>query len=184
MDERELERLVDGSIEEVLFSSIVLLHRSGGYVATQSYRPAVDVPQPNNLLRLEKADHSGDAPLVLKGYWYTDVTPSELQNENSVRSYFREHTWIGSLQFLGADHQITWGIFGAEYRFASASRYDARLGQVRHTHRVNLAKQQRNKFGTAVFQTSPNLSFDRVYTSTGQLDIDVEKVFEKHDIIG
>lgn len=161
--------LLDGVLEELLFANSIHLCQSGKDLIGDTAQLLKEPPL-SNLMTLQDLKQVSDSLLTLKGFWQSDSTPPEIQNNTAVRSYILENTWLGSPNFASSDHRIRWIIFGSEQVICHSNRYAPKLGNTDiFTRQVSLYDTSNKYIGQANFHTSPLLESDRLYTMWGPL---------------
>lgn len=161
--------LLDGTLEEIFLTDVIYLRQSGKYYTTNT-SVLLREPPILNQLTLHDSHRSTDALLTLEGFWQSDVTPREIQDNLAVRSYFLENTWLGSPDLADSEYCTRWAIFGVEELIRSHSRYKNKLGDMSiFTAQSSLYSEEGNYIGHARFQTSLSLSEDGLYTMFGPL---------------
>ena len=166
----EAVELIDGSVEEFLFTKEILIKRgNGAYVGNLEH--CVDSPAPGNRLCLDESDHDVEPLLTLNGYWYSSFLPRELQDRELVTDFVLENTWFGAVGPLGkADCTITWKILAEEFVIRPQSRYTNRLRGRSYAATENLYGPDGKHIGQAVLHTGELVEDDQVYTRFGPLD--------------
>ena len=163
--------LLDGLLEEILFTDALYLRQSDKYVVADTSKLLADRSD-SNMLIFNDSDRDARALLVLEGFCQTNTTPPELQNYNSIRSYLLENTWLGSLPIVNSKHHIRWIIFGEEKFIHPDSRYESKLGY--HSHfatKSSMYNEQGHHIGHVNFLTSQALKEDEVYSIFGPLTL-------------
>ena len=100
IDVSEAVKLIDGSVEELLFANRVLVKCEGGHYVGATADLVESAPQVN-VVCLNESDSDIDSLLVLHGYWYSSFLPREMQNHELVRNFVLENTWLGSKDYDG-----------------------------------------------------------------------------------
>ena len=160
--------LLNGSLEEVFFADVLSFRQAGKYLTADISKLLQDPPT-SNLITLQDSDKQADSLLELRGFWQT-VMPSKIQEHSAIRSYFLEHTWLGSPHFVGSEYYIRWIVLGSEDLIYPKNRYEARLKSTdSFTAQVTLYDTNDNHIGQASFWTSPLLEGDEIYTMFGPL---------------
>ncbi|MYC15415.1 MAG: hypothetical protein F4Y39_16970 [Gemmatimonadetes bacterium] len=161
--------LINGSLEEVFFTDTLYLRQAGRYLAEDTSK-LLQEPPSSNLITLRNLDRNADYLLALKGFWQSNSTPPEIQQNPDIRSYFLENTWLGSPDFADSDYYIRWIVFGTEELIRPENRYETKLGFADNfTTQANLYNTNGDHIGQASFQTSPSLEDDEIYNTFGPL---------------
>ena len=176
LTDQEALGLLDGTVEEAFFANTVFLRQGDQYVKANTRRLVLDDSKPDNALLLKETLLTERASLILEGYWFSDSTPPRLQNEQEVRSYFLENTWLGSLESSAWAYTVTWVMFGATQRITPSSRYASALSGPMHVDRVELVDDASMHLGAAVFQTSESLVRNTVHDEFGPLDASLPRL--------
>ena len=168
-----VQSLLDGSLEEIFFTDKISLRKKGKYF-TADTSEFLNNPPPSNLIKLQyNSDCEADSLLTLKGFWQSrqsNSIPPEIQRNDEVCAYFLENTWLGSPDFTNSDHCIRWIIFGTEQLIRPVNRYKNKLNAVdTFIIQVDLYNTNRDCIGQVIFQTSPSLKSDEIYTMFGPL---------------
>ena len=169
VSDADAQALFDGLLAEVLFADALYLRQAGKYF-TEDISKILKNPPPSNLITLRNLDREADFLVVLKGFWQSDSTPPEIQQNSAVRSYFLEHTWLGAPDFADSEYYIRWIVFGKEEFIRPGNRYKAKLGSTdSFTTQETLYNASGDHIGQVSFQTSPLLETDGIYTMFGPL---------------
>ena len=160
--------LLNGSLEEVFFVDVLSLRQAGKYLSTDISKLLQDPPT-SNLITLQDSGKQADYLLDLTGFWQT-VMPSKIQERAAIHTYFLEHTWLGSPNFVDSEHYIRWIVLGSEELIWPRNRYETILKSTdSFTAQVTLYDTNDNHIGQASFWTSPLLEADEIYTVFGPL---------------
>ena len=163
------QALLDGSLAEVFFADSLDLRQAEKYFTADTSQLLKDPPS-SNLITLGNLDEEADSLLVLKGFWQSDSTPPEVQQISAVRSYFLEHTWLGSPDLADSEYYIRWIVFVKEELIHPGNRYKTKLGSTDNfTTQETLYNTSGDHIGHASFWTSPSLDIDEIYTMFGPL---------------
>ena len=169
ISDNDLLALVDGSLEEIFFADALSLRQAGKRFTADTFEILKD-PPPSNLITLQNLDKRADFLLSLEGFWQSDSTPQEIQQNSAVRSYFLEHTWLGSPDFADSNHYVRWIVFGTEELIYPENRHQTKLGSTDNfLAKETLYDANREHIGQASFWTSPALEADEIYTMFGPL---------------
>ena len=162
--------LFDGTLEEIFFADTIFLCQTEKYVSAD-IAGLISSPPSLNIIRFRSLNVDANFLLTLKGYWRSNSTPSDIQKESVVRSYFLENTWLGSEDFAESDYYIRWSVFASEYMICPGDRYENKLSTTDFfTSKMNLYNPNGECIGYANFRTSPLLKKDEVYTIFGPLN--------------
>ena len=161
--------LLNGSLEEVFFVDVLSLRQAGKYLSTDISKLLQDPPT-SNLITLQDSGKQADYLLDLTGFWQT-VMPSKIQERAAIHTYFLEHTWLGSPNFVDSEHYIRWIVLGSEELICPRNRYENYIENLQDsfTAQVTLYDTNDNHIGQASFWTSPLLEADEIYTVFGPL---------------
>ena len=161
--------LLDGSLDEVFFADTFYLRQAGKYL-TEDIAKLLKNPPSSNLITLRNLDRKADCLLSLKGFWQSDSTPPEIQQNSTIRSYFLEHTWLGAPDFADSEYYVRWIVFATEELIHPGNRYETKLQSTDNfATQKTLYNANGDHIGEASFWTSPSLEEDEIYTIFGPL---------------
>ena len=161
--------LLDGSLDEVFFADTFYLRQAGKYL-TEDIAKLLKNPPSSNLITLRNLDRKADCLLSLKGFWQSDSTPPEIQQNSAIRSYFLENTWLGAPDFADSEYYVHWIVFATEELIHPGNRYADKLRSTdSFATQTTLYNTNGDHIGRTSFQTSPLLEDDEIYTMFGPL---------------
>ena len=162
--------LFDGSLEEIFFANS-LCFRQGKKQFTANVSRLLEDPPPSNEIAIQVLEEEANFLITIEDFWHTNLTPSEIQKDSIISSYFFQNTWLGSPDFADSKHCIHWIVFGKEYLIQPGNRYKTKLGSTdTFITQEELYNANGDCIGQAYFQTSPSLKEDEIYTTFGPLN--------------